>query len=67
MQNDQVFLVSGNSLTGPVKTTRDQNLTIDQAVLIVHVRHFVIVRRARHSNKSQAPNFCAIKLSALII
>lgn len=67
MQNDQVFLVSGNSLTGPVKTSSYQNLAIDQAVLIVHVSHFVVVSRARHSNKSQTPDVCAVKLSALVI
>jgi len=67
VEDDQVFLVSADSLARPVERACDEDLTINQAVLVVHVSVRVVVHGGGDTVKAKSPHISPVELSALII
>jgi len=67
VEDDQVFLVSADSLARPVERACDEDLTINQAVLVVHVSVRVVIHGGGDTVKAKSPHISPVELSALII
>jgi len=67
VEDDQVLLVSADSLARPVERACDEDLTINQAVLVVHVSVRVVIHGGGDTVKAKSPHISPVELSALII
>jgi len=67
VEDDQVFLVSADSLARPVERACNEDLTINQAVLVVHVSVRVVIHGGGDTVKAKSPHISPVELSALII